>query len=101
MSDNSKITIDNDTQWSIHGELGFHTVSQLLKDFKQKQKNTGLPATIDLNQVTRTDSAGLALLVEWLKIASQTNKEIQFLNFPKQLLHIAEVSEADTLLSVV
>ena len=91
------IQIDNKTQWSIHGELGFHTVTKLLKEFTQQQQKLGLPDAIDLAQVKRTDSAGLALLVEWSKIAEQANTDIKFLNLPEQLRHIAEVSEAEAL----
>lgn len=100
MMDNVHINTQNPNCWHIQGELDFETVTQSLADFRQKQQQLGLPVQIDLSQVTRTDSAGLALLVEWLKIAQQNNKLLEFLNLPEQLLHIAQVSEATELLNV-
>ena len=55
--------------------------------------NTPLPRlTFDLTGVTRVDSAGLALLLEWLREAQRRGKEIHFQNIPAQLAAIAKVS---------
>ena len=55
--------------------------------------NTPLPTlTFDLVDVTRVDSAGLALLLEWLREGRRRNKEIHFQNIPTQLTAIAKVS---------
>jgi len=56
--------------------------------------------TLDLASVTRTDSAGLALLVEWIRIAHRRKKMIQFRNIPEQMMAVAEVVGLDSLLPV-
>ena len=53
---------------------------------------------IDLSHVERSDSAGLALLVECLRHARQSGKTIRFFNIPAQMLAIARVSGLDEVL---
>lgn len=53
---------------------------------------------IDLSGVQRSDSAGLALLVECARHARQTGKNIRFFNIPPQMLAIARVSSLDQVL---
>ena len=53
---------------------------------------------IDLGGVTRTDSAGLALLVEWLREASRQGGRIEFLNLPPQMLALAGAANLDGVL---
>jgi phospholipid transport system transporter-binding protein len=84
----SQIRVGDETnRWWISGELSFSTVCQLLLEFNEMVKDTP-PKIIDLSEVTHTDSAGLALLIEWLRF----DKFINFNNIPMQLLSIAAVS---------
>ena len=54
--------------------------------------------TIDLKNVDRADSAGVALLVRWQREAALAQKKIVFKNIPSQMLAIARVSGVDELL---
>lgn len=53
---------------------------------------------MDLAAVTHSDSAGLALLVEWIRQARKANKPIRFFNMPTQMLALAEASGMEELL---
>ncbi|MCZ6827496.1 MAG: STAS domain-containing protein [Gammaproteobacteria bacterium] len=53
---------------------------------------------VDLSGVTETDSAGLALLLEWITWANHNVHEIQFLNTPEKIDAIAKTTEVDHLL---
>jgi phospholipid transport system transporter-binding protein len=53
---------------------------------------------VDLGGVGESDSAGLALLIEWLRIARQSQKEIRFANLPAQIEALARISEVEDLL---
>jgi phospholipid transport system transporter-binding protein len=55
---------------------------------------------IDLNNVSRSDSAGVALLIEWIRQAQKNNKTIQFHNIPKQMRDIATVTGVDKMLAI-
>jgi len=54
---------------------------------------------VDLSGVTDTDSAGLALLLEWITWANHTVREIRFGGVPPIINAIARTTEVDSLLS--
>jgi phospholipid transport system transporter-binding protein len=75
--------------WQLNGELTFQTVTVLLNEITRNcQQN--FPTTINLEQVSRSDSAGLALLIEILRLAHQNHQVIHFSNPPLQLCKIAQ-----------
>lgn len=55
--------------------------------------------TLDFNAVTRADSAGLALMVEWLRALKRSNARIRVVNMPEQMMAIARISKLDKVLS--
>jgi phospholipid transport system transporter-binding protein len=59
----------------------------------------GERCTIDLAQVTEADSAGLAVLVEWLAAARRRDTIIHYANIPAQILAVARISDTDGLLT--
>lgn len=50
---------------------------------------------VDLGKVTSVDSAGLALMIEWIKQCRQNNCEITFKNIPEQVFALAKLSGLD------
>ena len=54
---------------------------------------------IDLSGISQADSAGLALLLEWITWANHTVREIRFLGMPERVLAIAKTTEVDSLLT--
>ena len=81
----------------IHGELNFASVALLWNASRQCLRE-GDALDVDLSHVERSDSAGLALLVECLRHARQSGKKIRFFNIPAQMLAIARVSGLDEVL---
>lgn len=82
--------------WWLSGELTFTTVGALLAEFTTQRASRPDPQIVDLSKVDRTDSAGLALLIEMLK---QTRAApITFHNIPDQMLALATVSGVQDLL---
>jgi len=83
----------------VSGTLSFGLVVELLKSsrpyFSGQEK-----ITFDLSGVEKTDSAGLALLVEWMVMAEKSGQEIAFQQLPKQMLDIARVSGLDDVLPI-
>ncbi|MAX51974.1 MULTISPECIES: STAS domain-containing protein [unclassified Methylophaga] len=53
---------------------------------------------VDLQGVTESDSAGLALLLDWMRAAKNANKPITFKHLPEQMDAIAKASGLDELL---
>ncbi len=79
--------------FQLEGELNQTTATELLQSMLSQFPPTGSEAIIDLQGVTRTDSAGLALLVEWLRQAEKQNITLRFDNLPVQLREIARISD--------
>jgi len=84
--------------FELDGVLDFATVSTILKQNLVFSDNSVETITIDLNGVSQSNSAGVALLVEWLYQARKNNKVIRFLNIPEQLLDIAKISALESIL---
>jgi phospholipid transport system transporter-binding protein len=79
--------------YQVEGELNFATAPELLQSMLSLLPATGSEVQIDLAGVTRSDSAGLALLVEWLRLAQERDITLQYQNLPSQLREIARISD--------
>ena len=54
---------------------------------------------VDLSGVTASDSAGLALLLEWVTWANHSVREIRFKDMPEKVIAIARTTEVEALLT--
>lgn len=78
----------------VEGDLTFATIDKRTV----KAMNflaTAKEITIDLSQVANTDSAGLALMIEWIRYCRAKRTQLRFSNVPKQLLSLARLSGFD------
>jgi phospholipid transport system transporter-binding protein len=82
----------------VVGSLHFTTVSALLTAGAEAI-SAARAAVIDLGDVVASDSAGLALLIEWLSIAKAAGRGLRFENIPTQLQQLARLSEVEELLA--
>jgi phospholipid transport system transporter-binding protein len=53
---------------------------------------------IDCRGVTVTDSAGLAVLLEWLSVAKRAGRSLRYAQLPQGLAALARISEVEDLL---
>ena len=53
---------------------------------------------IECSGVTASDSAGLAVLLEWLGAARRAGKRLRYTQLPAGLLALSRISEVETLL---
>lgn len=85
-------------RFSLSGEMSFDTAERILKESGEPfEEHTQLE--IDLSGVTLSDSAGLALLLEWVTWANHTVREIRFTGMPERVLAIAKTTEVEGLLT--
>lgn len=78
----------------IDGDLTFATIDkQTLKSFSFLK--VAKEITVDLSLVANTDSAGLALMIEWIKYSRVHRTHLSFKNIPEQLLNLAKLSGFD------
>jgi len=89
---------DGDTL-RVGGELNFASVVDLWRATGPLFA-TDPPARVDLGGVSHANSAGVALLVDWLSQARDRQRELVFLNVPAQMRAIIQVADLDTVLPV-
>ena len=53
-----------------------------------------------MSGVTHSDTAGLAWLMNFLKLNQQQNVQIELKNIPESLINLAKISDVDSFLSV-
>lgn len=81
------------SELALVGELVFASVTQVLEPGRRAIAGVaGARAVLDLSRVTRTDSAGLALVVDWLRTARARGLELELRAVPAQLAEIAGIS---------
>ena len=81
----------------LSGTLTFESVPHVWKQSAAMFEK--IPeVTLDMGNVSRSDSAGLALIVAWLRNARRQSATIRFRNVPEQLLAIAKTSRLEHLL---
>ncbi|MFO1372160.1 MAG: STAS domain-containing protein [Candidatus Competibacteraceae bacterium] len=86
---------DGDTLY-VQGELDFDSVARLW-DATESLFLADPPHHINLSEVRRANSAGVALLVAWLRQVSPLRKLV-FINVPMQMQAIIQVADLETIL---
>jgi phospholipid transport system transporter-binding protein len=81
-----------DGRFELRGEVSFHTAEDILRG-SEKAFAGFAKVDVNLSAVERTDSAGLALLLEWISRAANADTEIQFSNIPEKIQAIAVTAE--------
>jgi phospholipid transport system transporter-binding protein len=84
-------------RYAIEGALDFTTVSRLAAS-GHPLFTRGATIDIDLARVTSANSAGLALLLDWLDVATGRGARLTYRNLPDSLTRIAAVSNLDAVL---
>lgn len=85
-------------RFELSGDMSFITAERILRASENAfagQSNL----EIDLSGVKDTDSAGLALLLEWVSLANQTGSDIRFKAIPEKVHAIAQTADVEDLLN--
>ncbi|MEL7387769.1 MAG: STAS domain-containing protein [Pseudomonadota bacterium] len=88
----------------VHGHLDrdtlrknlWESLSQSERDSLQQRKS----CTVDLSDVERADSAGLAWLINAVRDAKQNGVSMTLYKMPEKLHKLAKISDADSFLPV-
>ena len=88
-----KISTKGNGEYAIEGELNNQTVPAISQELvKLIPAIDGSNIILDLALVSRSDSAGVALLVEVMQLAKSSNLTLHFSNLPQQMKDIAGIS---------
>jgi phospholipid transport system transporter-binding protein len=89
---------DGDTL-RVRGELDFDTVADLWATTEAPILLEPI-LRVDLGGVQRSNSAGVALLVQWLRQARRRQVELVFIDVPAQMREIVRVADLEQVLPV-
>ncbi len=81
----------NDT-FLVTGDLTFFSIDKKMTG-SFEFLNSAAKLQVDLAGVVLADSAGLALIIEWIKYSKLYNTQLKFNNMPQQILTIALLSD--------
>jgi len=81
----------NDNTLFVQGDLDVYSVGETIRQGCKLIRSNKSFEVIDLGQVQKFDSAGLAFVVELMKVAQQEKKKLQFKNIPTRLRAVAEI----------
>jgi phospholipid transport system transporter-binding protein len=95
----ARLTPCGEGRFCLEGVLDFGTVTRLAASGRACLKGDA-NVDIDLAGVQAANSAGLALLLEWLDIARERGVKLTYRNLPDSLVRIAAVSNLESLLPV-
>ena len=85
-------------RFRVSGVLDASTATEVLEQSESRFAQAP-QIDVDLGGVGESDSAGLALLIEWLRLARQGEKTIRFANVPAQIEALARISEVEDLIA--
>jgi len=85
-------------QFQLGGELTVVTAAALRARALPQFAAAGKVLTVDLAGVTQVDSAGLAVLIDWLAWAAAQHRSLRFGGVPRSLRSLARLSEVEDLL---
>ncbi len=77
-------------EFRLEGAMTFATAAQGLKLVKPLLSRKA-SLRLDLSGVTRADSAGVGLLIEWLRLSREVGSHIRYAHLPDSLLAMIRV----------
>jgi phospholipid transport system transporter-binding protein len=84
-------------RFRVEGRLSFDSAAEALETSRKLFADYNA-IELDLSGVTATDSAGLALLIEWVSRARHSQCLLHFRHVPQQVLALARISDVESLL---
>jgi phospholipid transport system transporter-binding protein len=98
MTESSQFSLDPDGHAQVAGELTLDTVGKVFRQAELALAQGRHIADVDLTAVSRVDSSGLALLLEWQSVANRGGRVMRIRNAPPDLLSLTRLCEASDLM---
>jgi len=94
----ARLVAEGAGRFRLEGEVGFVTVMRLLEESRRLFADEER-IRLDLSGVERINSAGLALVIEWIREARREGREIAVSKPPQALMAIARICEVEDILA--
>ncbi|MES9994428.1 MAG: STAS domain-containing protein [Candidatus Thiodiazotropha sp.] len=93
----TKVERDGAFHFHVQGDMTFASVRDLLQHSTELFSKVD-ELEVDLSRVDHADSAGLALVLEWMAQAAERNAKIVFTGMPESMISIARLCQVESLL---
>lgn len=93
-----ELNTDDPRSWTVTGELTFASVPEIQESSPEYFSSP--PETLDMAGVTRIDSAGIALVVEWSRRARLAGKSMRVVNVPAGMMSLSKTTGLISLLNI-
>jgi phospholipid transport system transporter-binding protein len=91
--------LENDL--SLRGNLLFSTISSILTvGCKMIENNKADTITIDMSEVEKIDSAGIALLLAWKRLCDSNNKKYCLKGTSQQVISLINTNKLEKILNL-
>lgn len=94
----SQLVDQGNGRLSLSGRLTSRSVPELEPQGRALLTKAGAKYEIDLAEVTFSSSAGVALLLAWLRAAESAGAEVVYKNLPASMLGLLRVTELENVL---
>jgi phospholipid transport system transporter-binding protein len=89
------------TGWLLSGVVVTRTVLPLISQGRDCiDTASDAVMTVDLSGITESDSAAVALLIDWVRYAHRRQKQLVFTNMPGPMHDVVQVSGLEKILSI-
>lgn len=92
------IHADGAGRFRLSGAATMNTVAALRSEGLRAFGASSGDINVDLSALTRIDSAGLALLIDWLAWARSASRSLRFAALPESLRSLARLSDVEPFL---
>jgi phospholipid transport system transporter-binding protein len=83
-------------RYAIRGALTFRTAKRASESAAQTLEEPSATAIeVDCGGVSESDSAGLAVLLNWMALAQRLGRGLRFANLPAEIHALARISDVD------
>jgi len=87
-------------RFGVRGALTFRTARRAVDaGIRAFGASTASTIEVDLSGVRASDSAGLAVLIEWIAWARRSSRQLALRNLPEAIRAIARISDVERLVS--
>ncbi|MGB1091179.1 MAG: STAS domain-containing protein [Oceanobacter sp.] len=84
-------------QARLSGDLNMDTVPDLLQPGRDAILAAGNVFKLDLSSVDAVSSAAVALLIDWIRVAGNSDVKLEVSGLPAQMRSIIQVSDLESL----
>jgi phospholipid transport system transporter-binding protein len=94
-----RLIAEQDGRFAARGPLTFATARLAREQGLQALAEAAAPALeIDCSGITHSDSAGLAVLLEWLGTIRRAGRTLRYTHLPEGLVALGRISDVEELL---